>query len=184
MSSLTTEQQRDDLAARRRRKQARETAAPNGDAVAALQSSQAARGLLRDVITGIPDQSPAGAGLEEGVSHTRARETDRPDSPPRVPTSRGGDLGRRAGRRASPASQGGRLRRVGRGDREWREQPTQGHRGPRGRRRCEGTLSPAAQHGLAALVAREATSESLVGSSCRRARRRTRRDRAGGRQLR
>ena len=88
MSSLTTEQQRDDLAARRRRKQARETAAPNGDAVAALQSSQAARGLLRDVITGIPDQGPAGAGLEEGVSHTRARETDRPDSPPRVPTSR------------------------------------------------------------------------------------------------
>ncbi len=66
----------------------RERPAPNGDAVAALQSSQAARGLLRDVITGLPDQSPAGPGLDEGVAHTRARETDRPDSPPRVPTSR------------------------------------------------------------------------------------------------
>jgi hypothetical protein len=112
MSSLTTEQQRDDLAARRRRKQAQETAAPNGDAVAALQSSQAARGLIRDVITGIPDQTPAGAGLEEGVSHTRARETDRPDSPPRVPTSRAvtsdgervDDLVRRVKEGASAAS--------------------------------------------------------------------------------
>ena len=76
MSSLTTKQQRDDLAARRRRKQAQETAAPNGDAVAALQSSQAARGLIRDVITGIPDQAPAGAALEDPVAPARARETD------------------------------------------------------------------------------------------------------------
>ena len=93
MSSLTTEQQRDDLAARRRRKQARETAAPNGDAVAALQSSQAARGLLRDVITGIPDQSLAGADLEDQGPRARAREAARPDSerldsPSPGPTSR------------------------------------------------------------------------------------------------
>ena len=184
MSSLTTEQQRDDLAARRRRKQAQETAAPNGDAVAALQSSQAARGLIRDVITGIPDQTPAGAGLEEGVSHTRARETDRPDSPPRVPTSRAvtsdgervDELVRRVKEGASAAS----AEAIASG----------AHSRPKG---TADLAADAAVKGryrqlpitrLAALVAREASSDSLVGSSCRRARRRTRGDRAGGRQLR
>jgi hypothetical protein len=82
MSSSTTEQHRDDLAARRRRKQARESGARTDDAATALQGSEAARGLLRDLITGTQDPSPAEGNPVKSELDARARDTGLPDSSP------------------------------------------------------------------------------------------------------
>jgi hypothetical protein len=87
MPPLTTDEHKDDLAARRRRKAAQEAATRNGKAPAALQSSQAARGLLSGLITGDSGQTAETTGASADANRrdeppARARQDDSGDKSP------------------------------------------------------------------------------------------------------